>query len=127
MKISDVTDYILLYGNKVLFSSVFTPAYSTMDDSYIMDGNIRLGRQNLQKDDAVLAFDCVFMIDSSLNSGLDGIGLNFGDMSIIDIITGVDKVKTADEPTIIYNVAGQRLGKVQQGVNIVGDKKVLVK
>lgn len=127
VKISDVTDYILLYGNKVLFSSMFTPGYSTMDDSYIMDGNIRLGRQNLQKDDAVLAFDCVFMIDSSLNSGLDGIGLNFGDMSIIDIITGVDKVKTADEPTIIYNVAGQRLGKAQQGVNIVGDKKVLVK
>lgn len=127
VKISDVTDYILLYSNKVLFSSMFMPGYSTMDDSYIMDGNIRLGRQNLQKDDAVLAFDCVFMIDSSLNSGLDGIGLNFGDMSIIDIITGVDKVKTADEPTIIYNVAGQRFGKVQKGVNIFGDKKVLVK
>ncbi len=27
----------------------------------------------------------------------------------------------------IYNLAGQRIGKAQRGVNIIGGKKVLVK
>ena len=72
-------------------------------------------------------FTTSFYISSSLNSGLDGIGLNFGDMNLLDIITGVDKVKTSDEPTIIYNVAGQRLSKTRKGVNIVNGKKLIKK
>ena len=73
-------------------------------------------------------FTTSFYISSSLNSGLDGIGLNFGDKSLLDIITGVKVVKSQETgDDVIYNVAGQRLGKVQKGVNIVGDKKVLVK
>ena len=129
VKISDSTEPTKLYGDKIYVIPEYNKFFvgPTDDFYYTTDGNLRLARINLQKDYAMGGFTCSFYINSSLNSGLDGIGLNFGDMSIIDIITGVDKVKTADEPTIIYNVAGQRLGKVQKGVNIVGDKKVLVK
>ena len=42
-----------------------------------------------------------------------------------DYVTGIYKVQMAEENAAIYNVAGQRLGKMQRGINIVGGKKVL--
>lgn len=42
-----------------------------------------------------------------------------------DYVTGIYKVQTAEENAAIYNIAGQRLGKMQRGINIVGGKKVL--
>ena len=39
--------------------------------------------------------------------------------------TGINDVEVADENAPIYNVAGQRLQKMQKGINIVGNKKVL--
>ena len=38
-------------------------------------------------------------------------------------IEGIDANNGENAP--IYNVAGQRLGKMQKGINIVGGKKVL--
>ncbi|MBO7119107.1 MAG: carbohydrate-binding protein [Bacteroidaceae bacterium] len=41
---------------------------------------------------------------------------------------GVETVaNNAETPQYIYNLAGQRLSKVQRGINIVGGKKILVK
>lgn len=42
-----------------------------------------------------------------------------------DYVTGIYKVQMAEENAAIYNIAGQRLGKMQRGINIVGGKKVL--
>lgn len=39
--------------------------------------------------------------------------------------TGINSVDVAGENAPVYNVAGQRLNKMQKGVNIVGNKKVL--
>lgn len=50
--------------------------------------------------------------------------LNTGEES--DLITGLRSIDD-EEPAVIYNVAGQRLGKLQKGVNIVNGRKVLVK
>ena len=43
--------------------------------------------------------------------------------------TGIDAVLTTaqGEGGDIYNVAGERLDRAQKGINIVGNKKVLVK
>ena len=41
--------------------------------------------------------------------------------------TGIAEVETAVENGAIYNVAGQRLGKMQKGINIVNGKKVMIK
>ena len=43
-----------------------------------------------------------------------------------DDATGVKSIETVTtENAIIYNLAGQRIGKMQKGVNIVGGKKIL--
>ena len=42
-----------------------------------------------------------------------------------DGATGINAVEALSENGAIYNVAGQRLSKMQKGVNIVGGKKVL--
>ena len=42
-----------------------------------------------------------------------------------DDATGINNVEFAGENAPSYNVAGQRIGKMQKGINIVGGKKVL--
>ena len=51
------------------------------------------------------------------------------DTQVMDeLITGVDNVNANLNPNEgIFNLAGQRLSKMQKGINIVGGKKVLVK
>lgn len=39
--------------------------------------------------------------------------------------TGINGVNAADDNAPVYNLAGQRLSKMQKGVNIVGSKKVI--
>ena len=39
--------------------------------------------------------------------------------------TGINSIDFAGENAPVYNVAGQRLNKMQKGVNIVGNKKIL--
>ena len=41
--------------------------------------------------------------------------------------TAIDTIQTAAEAGVIYNVAGQRVSKLQKGINIVGGKKIVVK
>ena len=43
--------------------------------------------------------------------------------------TGIQSIDNGQETTegAIYNLAGQRLSKIQKGINIVGEKKVMVK
>ena len=42
-----------------------------------------------------------------------------------DDATGINNVEFAGENAPVYNLAGQRLGKAQKGVNIIGGKKIL--
>ena len=42
-----------------------------------------------------------------------------------DDATGINEVEIAGNDAPIYNLAGQRIGKMQRGINIVGGKKVL--
>jgi len=41
--------------------------------------------------------------------------------------TGINDIELAGENAPIYNVAGQRISKMQKGINIVGSKKIAVK
>lgn len=49
-----------------------------------------------------------------------GFKISFG-----DIETGIVNVNDNDNDNVIYNLAGQRVQKLQKGINIVGGKKVL--
>ena len=43
-----------------------------------------------------------------------------------DDATGInEELRIKNEESSIYNIAGQRLQKMQKGINIVGGKKVL--
>ena len=44
-----------------------------------------------------------------------------------DEATGIAEVENAVENRVIYNLAGQRLQKMQKGINIVNGKKILIK
>ena len=70
------------------------------------------------------AFDPEFYIPSwVLPTDTTPVALNTGDNPLID---GISAIKS-EKDEVIFNVAGQRLGKVQKGVNIVNGKKLLVK
>ena len=42
-----------------------------------------------------------------------------------DIVTAISTPTSIQSETAIYNLAGQRLSKMQKGINIVGGKKIL--
>ena len=59
----------------------------------------------------------------NIGGGIKGFSLVFDDDP-----TGINLTPTLSEgEEAIYNVAGQRLNKVQKGINIVNGKKVMVK
>lgn len=57
-------------------------------------------------------------------AGVKGFAINFGDdaTSINEL-----RMKSEESGAAIYNLAGQRISKVQKGVNIMNGKKVMVK
>ena len=68
------------------------------------------------------AFEPYFYVYSPSN--YDEIFLNTGEYN--DMITGLKAIGNAEEE-VIYNLAGQRLGKKQRGFNIVNGKNVMIK
>ena len=45
---------------------------------------------------------------------------------IDDVETGIEAINGVEaEEGAIYNIAGQRLGKMQKGINIVNGKKII--
>lgn len=44
-----------------------------------------------------------------------------------EIIVGLKDLKDSNDINVIYNLAGQRIGKMQKGINIIGNRKVLAK
>ena len=47
--------------------------------------------------------------------------------SAIDEVTGISNLNAADNNSPIYNLAGQRLSKMQKGINIKDGKKIIIK
>jgi len=70
-------------------------------------------------------FRAYFSVSGSAGVKANILTLNFhGDA---DGITTVDNGQLTVEKAVIYNLAGQRMSKMQKGVNIVNGKKVMVK
>ena len=71
------------------------------------------------------AFECpahkAYLALSSA-SGVKGFDLNGNDDA-----TGIDNIDAEANDEAIYNLAGQRVGKMQKGINIVNGKKILKK
>ena len=70
------------------------------------------------------AFRAFFSKNSNVASGVNEIRMIFED----DDATSIEDLNAAPNANgPIYNLAGQRLNKMQKGINIVGGKKVLIK
>jgi hypothetical protein len=114
-------------GEGVNMIGTYTAISAVPQGSYVV---ARVGDEdNLYKVDgdvSLAPFRAYFSIPTaSGNVKADVIRLNFDDneTAIAEIENG--EVKTINGP--IFNLAGQRMSKVQRGVNIINGKKVLVK
>lgn len=63
-------------------------------------------------------------IPASTATGIKSFAINFGDA---DGVEEIGNGQLTMDNAVIYNLAGQRLQKLQKGVNIIGGKKVVVK
>ena len=97
----------------------------------LADTEAPVGSYVLQQQDAVGFFEVVETSPVTVPAGhaylsMPGVaGVPAFFFTEEDYVTGIYKVQTAEENAAIYNIAGQRLGKMQRGINIVGGKKVL--
>ena len=64
-------------------------------------------------------------VAGNTGGNVKGFYLNFDEL--VDGIKGIDNGQLTKDDAAIFNLAGQRLSKLQKGVNIVNGKKVLVK
>ena len=124
--IKDGYNPIYLYDNRVMFDGVYFSAGASSDCYYVVNGGLNLGHLFLEPNDMLYAFDGYFEVDEDLNDTLEGIGLNVGNMSETLVGISAPSVSSVSSDDI-YNLAGQRLSKIQKGVNIVSGKKMLVK
>ncbi len=120
---------VFLSDNKWVFIGLYS-FYPMEDDEhasllYYLGGNGVF--HNFAGGGEVYAFQCYLVANQTPDEWPESIVLHT-DGSIDDLIDGIGDIKgqTATDD-IIYNVAGQRLRKMQKGVNILSGKKVLVK
>ena len=105
----------------VTFVGTFTSVTLTSADSnaWVVSNN---NLYNVTSNVNVGAYRAYFTVNAS--SGVKNFVLSFDD----DMATAIEGVEASqNENAVIYNLAGQRVSKLQRGVNIVNGKKVLVK
>ncbi|MBQ6190697.1 MAG: choice-of-anchor J domain-containing protein [Bacteroidaceae bacterium] len=103
------------------FYGTYSSGTTTDPFIYVLDGNLDLSPL-MGMPGGIKAFQAFFYSFDEW----EGIGLNVGDIG--ETITGVDAPSMTQSPQddVIYNLAGQRLSKMQKGINIVNGKKILV-
>ena len=116
--------FTITFGNEVSF----VPNYDVYTVSmwprhYVLEGSPVL--KQLEEGAEVNAFGCYFTSENNYSYYSNTFVLNTGEDE--DLITKIASPSTETEQGAIYNVSGQRLGKMQKGINIVNGKKILVK
>ena len=92
---------------------------NTLDTYYVNSNTLKKSNGN-QK---LKGFRAYFTVDAD-----SPVKAFFEDGINLDVTDAINALETADtKNALIYNLAGQRLQKMQRGINIVNGKKVLVK
>ena len=133
-----LTTNINVYKDKVFFRpnkggyDEYLPNDFEFDTYYYVDGGSVLAIVNTGY--KRLSFNADFLVyDDEFNAQIDGIALFFGNLG--ELMTDIREVKAqngsddviSEQGSTIVNLAGQRLQKLQKGINIVGSKKILVR
>lgn len=92
--------------------------------SYVMDEENPVPCFNIveEGDDVIVKANHAYLLNGSGTTVIPAFFFNEKDYE-----TGISVTSAASEPAYIYNVAGQRMSKMQKGINIVDGKKIAVK
>ncbi len=108
------------------FLGTYAPvSYDTEDKSVLF-----LGTQNKlyypdgTTTNTIRAFRAYFQVDLGEATGVKSFVLNFGDDDDATAIKTIGNIQQTTDGAI-YNLAGQRLNKMQKGINIINGIKVL--
>ena len=104
----------------------FTGSYNTLGASALANRYVVQGGE-LVKGASSLAPCRWYMTAISKTGGALNLPARIRIMPVEDVITGSPFLTSLEEEGQVYNLAGQRLNKVQKGINIVGGKKILIK
>ena len=110
--------------NTVRFVGTYAPvSYSDMNKSVLFLGTKnKLYYPDGTTTNTIKAFRAYFQVDLGEASGVKSLVMNFCED---DDATGIQNIKDLKDSKAIYNLAGQRLNKMQKGINIINGKKVL--
>lgn len=110
--------------NTVRFVGTYAPvSYGDMNKSvYFLGTQNKLYYPDGTAPTNIKAFRAYFQVDLGEASGVKSLVMNFGED---DDATGIQDIKDLKDSKAIYNLAGQRLNKMQKGINIINGKKVL--
>lgn len=109
-------------GNKLVHTYVDITGERSAGEYILGNGEDGLGFYQRKSTKKIGANKAYLQLGADI-AGVKGLVLNFDDE------TGVNEVKSegVNSEKSIFNLAGQRMSRVQKGVNIVNGKKVLVK
>ena len=109
-------------GANVDFVGVYSSAKVEAGDYFIANSKL----YKCTKDDfiTIKPFRAYIDIDAPEETNVK---FFFGGVEYTDIATALNAIEAAGARSTVFNLAGQRVGKAQKGVYVVGGKKVIIK
>ncbi len=98
--------------------------YNTQNEATELGEYYVVKNGSLVKGESQLA-PCCWYMKATARMGEINLPSQIRIMTVEDVITGVSSIVDKAERTDIYNLAGQRLSKMQKGINIINNKKIL--
>lgn len=107
-------------GANVDFVGVYSSAKVEAGDYFIANSKL----YKCTKDDFITIMPFRAYIDAPEEASVK---FFFGGVEYTDIATALNAIEAAGARSTVFNLAGQRVGKAQKGVYVVGGKKVIIK
>lgn len=107
-------------GANVDFVGVYSSAKVEAGDYFIANSKL----YKCTKDDFITIKPFRAYIDAPEEASVK---FFFGGVEYTDIATALNAIEAAGARSTVFNLAGQRVGKAQKGVYVVGGKKVIIK
>lgn len=107
-------------GANVDFVGVYSSAKVEAGDYFIANSKL----YKCTKDDFITIKPFRAYIDAPEEASVK---FFFGGVEYTDIATALSAIEAAGARSTVFNLAGQRVGKAQKGVYVVGGKKVIIK
>ena len=101
-------------------TGVFQESYVPQDSYVLQDGDSGIGFYKVEAENTITIKPFRAYLSAAAAGGKDFLSYDF-------LTTGIEGVNSRMDNEPIFNLAGQRLSKLQKGVNIVNGKKFIVR